>query len=223
MEPLTEEEVRVLGCLIEKEATVPDAYPLTLNALRQACNQTSNRDPIVSYDDLTLQRSLDALKSTGYVRFVHPSHGERTTKFRHVVGEKLALEAPELAVLSVLALRGPQTTAELRTRAERQHAFGSVAEVDAVLAKLAAREEPLVLELPRIPGQHQLRWTHLLAGAVDLDAIAALLAGRPAGGAGSGSPVAAERIVALEAQVNELATRLSRLEEALGVEPPTEN
>jgi uncharacterized protein YceH (UPF0502 family) len=221
MEQLTDEEVRVLGCLIEKEATVPDAYPLTLNALRQACNQTSNRDPVVGYDDLTLQRSLDTLKSAGFVRFVHPSHGERTTRFRHVADEKLTIEPPDLAVLSVLALRGPQTTAELRSRTERQHRFGSLAEVEAVLAKLAAREEPLVLELPRIPGQHQLRWTHLLGGPVDLEAIAASLMGRPVGGVSGGG--SSERILALETRVADLATRLARLEEALGVDPPTEN
>lgn len=216
MEPLTDEEVRTLGCLIEKAASVPDAYPLTLNALRQACNQSSSRDPVLAYDDLTVQRALDNLKTLGLVRFVHPSHGERTTKFRHVVDERLQLQPDELALLSVLALRGPQSATELRTRTERQHRFASLTEVEAVLAKLAAREEPLTLLLPRIPGQQQPRWAHLLAGPVDPEALAASVANRPAGGGATG---AAERIAALEAQVAALGERLARLEQELGVRP----
>lgn len=218
------EEVRVLGCLVEKEATVPDAYPLTLNSLRTACNQTSSRDPVVSFDDLTIQRCLDRLKATGYVRFVHPSHGERATKFRHVADERLDLDRPQLAVLSVLALRGPQTSGELRTRTDRHHGFESVVEVEAVLAGLSARDEPLVVELPRLPGHHQARWAHLLSGPVDLDALAA--AGgmsaptrlRSAGG-GGGFGGGADRIAELEATVASLSRRLARLEQELGIEP----
>jgi uncharacterized protein YceH (UPF0502 family) len=215
VEVLTEEEVRVLGCLVEKEATVPDTYPLTLKSLRQACNQSSNRDPVVDYDELTVQRCVDRLKVAGLVRFVHPSHGERATKFRHVLDERLDLDRAQLAVLSVLGLRGPQTAGELRTRTERQHPFDSVGEVESVLAVLAARDEPLVVELPRVPGQHQIRWAHLLAGPVDLDALAAA-AGRASGGGGGG---VSDRVAALEAQVGALVDRLSRLEEELGIEP----
>lgn len=216
MDPLTDEEVRTLGCLIEKAATVPDAYPLTLNALRQACNQSTSRDPVVAYDDLAVQRCLDNLKTLGLVRFVHPSHGERTTKFRHAVDERLQLQPDELAVLSVLALRGPQSTTELRTRTERQHPFASLNEVETVLAKLASGDEPLALELPRLPGQHQQRWVHLLSGPVDPEALAASV---PSGPASRGAAGAAGRVGALEAQVAALGERLARLEQALGVGP----
>jgi uncharacterized protein YceH (UPF0502 family) len=215
MEPLREEEVRVLGCLVEKETTVPDAYPLTLNALRTACNQSSSRDPVVAYDDLTIQRCLDSLKASGYVRFVHPAHNERVTKFRHVAGDKLDLDRGQLAILSVLALRGPQTSGELRTRTERQHGFDSVIAVEAVLAGLMAREEPLVVELPRLAGHHQTRWAHLLCGPVDLDALAASAPAASARSFGGGG--GADRLGELEATVSQLADRLARLEQELGI------
>lgn len=209
MEPLTDEELRVLGCLAEKEATVPDAYPLTLNSLRQACNQSSSRDPVVAYDDLTIQRALDSLKAKGFVRFVHPASGERATKFRHIAHDALGLDAGELAVLSVLVLRGPQTSGELRTRTERQHRFESLEAVEAALQALNGRDEPLVLEVPRQPGQHQIRWVHLLGGEVDLDTVAAA-APAPASG----------RRASLETEVAELRARVTRLEEELGLGPP---
>ena len=207
MEDLDPEQVRVLACLVEKEATVPDAYPLTRNALRQACNQTSSRDPVVAFDDLTVQRALEALKNAGFVRFVHPSHGERSTKFRHVLDERLDLDRAELAVLAVLALRGPQTAAEVRTRTERAHAFPSVDDVDDVLRRLAGRDEPLVVELPR------RRWAHLLGGPVDPGAL--VVADAP----GSTTPPRRddERLVALEAEVAALRDRVAHLERELGV------
>lgn len=210
------EAARVLGCLVEKEATVPDAYPLTLNALRSACNQTSNREPVVDYDDLTIQRCLDGLKAGGWVRFVHPAHGERATRFRHVAEEHLDLDAGSLALLAVLVLRGPQTAGELRTRTERYHRFESPAEVEQRLGALAARDEPLALELPRQPGPHGTRWVHLLCGPVDVAALsAAPVAERSAGGGGG----LADRVAALEAELAEVRARLAGLEEALGVVP----
>jgi uncharacterized protein len=215
VEPLTDEQVRVLGCLVEKEATVPDSYPLTLNALRQACNQSSSRDPIVSYDEHVVQHALDTLKVAGLVRFVHPSHGERSTKFRHVLDERLELDRPALAVLSVLAVRGPQSPAELRTRTERQHPFGSPGEVEAVLQDLAEREEPLVQLLPKQPGQQHARWVQLLGGPIDAEALAATAAARPASTPIAGST--ADRVTALEAEVETLRDRLARLEAELGV------
>jgi uncharacterized protein len=162
---LTAEAVRVLGCLAEKERTVPDTYPLTLKALVTACNQSSNRWPVVQYDAGAVQRTLDDLKADGFVRFVHPSHGERSTKFRHVLGERLGLEPAEVAVLAVLFLRGPQTAAELRSRTDRLHAFGSTGEVEDALRSLAARDDPLVRLLDRRPGEREARWLHLLAPA----------------------------------------------------------
>lgn len=207
MEPLSDEEVRVLGCLVEKAVTVPDSYPMTRNALRQACNQTTARDPVVSYDDDTVQAALDSLKARGLVRFVHPSHGERATKFRHVLDERLDLDGAELAALTVLALRGPQTAAEVRSRGERLHRFGTVEDCEQLLARLAARDDPLAVQLPR------RRWAHLLAGPVDPDAVPAR-----AGGDGGGASRAGrdERLAALEAEVASLRERLERLERELG-------
>jgi len=216
VEPLHDEQIRVLGCLAEKEATVPDAYPMTLNALRQACNQSSSRDPVVAYDDLTVQRALDELKTLGLVRFVHPSHGERTTRFRHVADVALGIDRSELALLAVLALRGPQTAAELRTRTERLHRFAD-ADADAVeasLARLAARDEPLVVELPRLPGHHQARWAHLLAGPVDPE----LLVARAARPTATPRASSADGLDSLAAEVAELRARLERLERELGIE-----
>ena len=158
---LTPEELRVLGCLIEKEATVPESYPLTVNSLRNACNQSTSRDPVVSYGDFEIESALTALRGRGLTRTVH-STSNRATKYRHVVPEALSLDAAETAILSVLMLRGPQTIGELKGRTERQHRFESTDEVAAGLAALAAREQPLVLQLERAPGQKDARWVHLL-------------------------------------------------------------
>jgi uncharacterized protein YceH (UPF0502 family) len=190
------EDVRVLGCLLEKERTVPDSYPMTLNSLVTACNQSSNRWPVVTYDAATVQRTVDGLKDAGLVRFVHPSHGERTTKFRQVIDERLALLPTEAAVLCVLFVRGPQTVAEIRTRTERLHAFDTIEEVEAALDGLAGREQPLVQRLDR-------RWTHTFE-QVDATASAAPSPARAA---------LEERIAALEVQVEHLYS-------ILGEEPP---
>ncbi|HSL56334.1 MAG TPA: DUF480 domain-containing protein [Acidimicrobiales bacterium] len=203
--PLDAEELRVLAALIEKAATVPDSYPLTLNALRTATNQSTSRDPVVSYDDTTLLAALQRLKDRRLVRFVHAAQGARSTRYRHVLDERLELDAAALAVLAVLVLRGPQTTTELRTRTERAHRFDSVDAVDATLAELARRDPPLVVTLPRQPGQKEPRHAHLLGGPVDADALAAAAApAAPRGGL-------ADRVAALEA-------RLERLEALLGVD-----
>ena len=159
---LSAEEARVVGCLIEKQATVPDTYPMTLNGLLGACNQSSNRNPVVAYDDGTVLRALDSLKGKGFVRFVHAAHGARTTKYRQVLDEALGLDPGELAALSVLLLRGPQTAAEVRARSERQHRFDSVGELEEILAELGRREPPLVRLLEREPGRREARWVQLL-------------------------------------------------------------
>jgi uncharacterized protein len=214
---LSAEEQRVLGCLVEKQRTVPDTYPLTLNALVGACNQTSNRWPIVDYDAATVQRTLDGLKAGGYVRFVHPSHGERTTKFRQVLDERLGLGDDELAVVAVLLLRGPQTVAELRTRTERLHPFDSLDAVQDVLDRLARRDEPLAVVLPRQPGQKEVRWAHLLGGPVDVTASApSLTAAAGAAGPGAGRRAAVD---GLEERVAELEARVARLFALLGEDP----
>ena len=157
---LSPEEVRVLGCLVEKEATVPDSYPLTLNSLRTACNQSTSRDPVVSYDDRTVEQALAALRARGLTRTVH-STSNRATKYRHVLPDALELDPGETAVLSVLMLRGPQTVGELKSRTERQHAFGSVDETAAVLGRLTGRG--MAHQLDRQPGQKDARWVHLLS------------------------------------------------------------
>lgn len=155
-------EQRVLGSLLEKERTVPDSYPMTLNGLRTACNQTSGRDPILALGELEVQSALDRLRPRGLTRVLHPSHGARQPKHRQVLDEVLALDDGERAIITLLLLRGPQTPGELRSRSERLHAFADLDEVDATLASLAARDEPLALEQDRRPGQNERRWAHLL-------------------------------------------------------------
>jgi uncharacterized protein YceH (UPF0502 family) len=152
-------EARVVGCLVEKQRTVPDTYPLTLNALVSACNQTSNRDPILHLADGDVVRAIDSLKARGMARIVHPATGSRVTKYRHVLDEALGLDDGPLSVVTVLLLRGPQTVAELRTRTERLHPF---ADLDAVEAALESLGE-LVERLDRRPGEREPRWTLLLA------------------------------------------------------------
>jgi hypothetical protein len=155
-------EQRVIGSLLEKERTVPDTYPMTLNGLRTACNQSSGRDPILHLTDTEVQAALDRLRAAGLTRVLHPSHGARQPKYRQVLDEVLALEAGERAVITLLLLRGAQTPGELRSRSERLHAFGDLASVDAALAALAGRDDPLVVELARRPGQKEQRWVHRL-------------------------------------------------------------
>lgn len=155
-------EQRVIGSLLEKERTVPDTYPMTLNGLRTACNQSSGRDPVLSLTELEVQAALDRLKANGLARVLHASHGARVPRHRQVLDERLTLNDGERAVVTLLLLRGPQTPGELRSRAERMHAFGGLGEVEAALASLAARDEPLVRELERRPGQKETRWQHLL-------------------------------------------------------------
>jgi uncharacterized protein YceH (UPF0502 family) len=160
---LTAQEVRVLACLIEKEATVPGTYPLTLNSLRTACNQSTSRDPVVSYTDHEVERALGSLRERGLTRTVH-STSNRAMKYRHVLADALSLDERELALMSVLMLRGPQTLGELKSRAERQHPFDSIDSVAAALASLAARQRPLALQLDRRHGHKDARWVHLLSG-----------------------------------------------------------
>ena len=159
---LTAQEVRVLGCLVEKEATVPDTYPMTLNSLRTACNQSTSRDPVVSWGDHEIESALSSLRARGLTRVVH-STSNRATKYKHVLPETLELGKAETALLSVLLLRGPQTAGELKTRSDRQHKFKTADDVVTVLTRLAARSQPLTRELPRQPGQKDTRWVHLLS------------------------------------------------------------
>ena len=170
---LTPAQGRVLGALVEKERTTPQAYPLTENALLAACNQTTSRDPVVSYDTATVRLAVRELRELGLLRTVHRS-GERSDKHRHELEPALGLSAAQVSLLAVLLLRGPQTLAELRSRSERLHPFASVDEVEQELAVMADRDEPLVGLLPRQPGRKEARFTQLLvpSPATDPDARA---------------------------------------------------
>lgn len=159
-------EQRVLGSLLEKQRTVPDSYPLSLNALRTACNQSTSRDPVVSYDDGQLLDTLGRLRERELVRFVKPT-GLRVVKYHQRLEEQLGLDAAQTALVTVLLLRGPQTPGELRPRTERLHAFADRDEVEAVLQALAGGDTALVRELERQPGQHDRRWVHLLGDGPD--------------------------------------------------------
>jgi uncharacterized protein YceH (UPF0502 family) len=168
-------EIRVLGCLIEKQRTTPDVYPLSLNSLRVACNQTTNRDPVSDYDEETIRAALRRLSERRLTRLAS-GPGSRAVKYRHLLDESLELDERETATLAVLMLRGPQTPGELKGRTERLHPFASLAEVHETLEGLIERE--LVARLPRRPGQKEERYAQLLGGdSVETDA-----AGQPAGG-----------------------------------------
>jgi uncharacterized protein YceH (UPF0502 family) len=208
---LTAPQARVLGSLMEKAVTTPDAYPLTLRAITTACNQTTSRDPVVDYEPQLVETTLAALKAKGLVRVVHPSHGERATKYRQVLDEVLGLDDAERAVLCVLLLRGAQTVNELRARTERLHAFASPAEVEATLTRLAGRDRPLVQLLERMPGQKEPRWIELLQADLEGRIAAAAVSG---GGGGGGR--SAGRVEDLEARVAALEARVAQLVEALG-------
>jgi uncharacterized protein YceH (UPF0502 family) len=154
-------ELRVLGCLIEKQRTTPEVYPLSLNSLRLACNQSTNRDPVVDYDESTIRAALDRLSRKGWTRLAS-GPGSRAAKFRHLFDEALRLSDEEVALLCVLMLRGAQTPGELKHRTQRLHPFASLDELDAVLEGLISRE--LARRLPRRPGQKEVRYEQLLGG-----------------------------------------------------------
>jgi hypothetical protein len=161
---LSSAEVRVLGCLLEKQRTTPDQYPLSLNALRLACNQSTNRDPVVDYDEATIRDALHRLERRHLVRF---ASGSRAAKYRHLLEEVLPLDHGEQAVMAVLLLRGAQTPGELKQRTERMHAFGELAGVQETLQQLIERE--LVRRLDRRPGQKEERYEQLLQGRDDVE------------------------------------------------------
>jgi hypothetical protein len=156
---LSAEEARVLGSLVEKELTTPDQYPLTIKSLVSACNQATNRDPVVAYVEPLVLSTLNALKEQRLVRFVLPSHGRSAVRYRHVLDEALALTHSQCALVAVLLLRGPQTIGELRLRTERMTNFDSLGEIDHELRFLSSVEEPLAVSLGRGPGQKEERWS----------------------------------------------------------------
>jgi len=207
---LTPAEIRVLGCLLEKQRTTPDAYPLSLNALRLACNQSTNRDPVVDYDDHTVREALDRLGRRRWTRLASGA-GSRAPKFRHLLDEALPLSGAERAVLTILMLRGPQTPGELKQRAERLHPFADLAAVHAGLDGLIARE--LAARLERRPGQKEERYAQLLGEDALPEPVAASAAPAPAE---VPAPVEDDRLARLEAEVAALRAEVSELREQLG-------
>ena len=209
--PLNLHEIRVLGCLVEKAVTTPDYYPLTLNSLTLACNQQSNRDPIVAFDETTVVRALDGLREKRLAS-VFTGAESRVAKYKHSLTDAILLTPAEIGLLCVLMLRGPQTLAELRARAERFQPFESLAEVEETLHVLATRQpQPLVVKLPRLPGTKEPRYAHLLSGPVDVATLAA--------GAATPAPEPAtllvraenDRLAQLAAEVAALRTELADL------------
>ena len=216
MDPLlTEPEVRVLGSLIEKAITTPDQYPLSLNALKNACNQISNREPVVAYDEGTVASTIDALRHRSLVRSVQGSEA-RVAKYRHLTFEALGVDGRELAVMCVLMLRGPQTVGEIKTRTARLTTFETLADVDGTLSGLISRQPtPLVVRLPRRPGQKEVRYAHLLCGSVEFDRPDAVPEATAATTSAPMGDVDRDRLGALEATVDELRQEVVDLRTAL--------
>ena len=205
-------EARILGALAEKQLTTPEYYPLTLNALRTACNQKSNRDPVVDFDDRTVVRALESLRDKQLARQVSGGD-QRVPRYYHLLPERLDLDVPALAALCVLMLRGPQTSGEIRGRSGRLHPFADPAAVEAVLTGLMDRDPPLVVLLPRQAGRKERRYAHLLAGLPEVP---------PAGGEGPVEPATLrlrdenQRLEQVEQEVEKLRAELEALRREFG-------
>ncbi len=217
LRPLTPIEARVLGTLMEKARTVPDTYPLSLNLVVTGCNQKTSRDPVLSLSDAQAQEALDDLKA---LNLVLASHGSRVARYEHNFQRRLGVPEQSAVLLGLLMLRGPQTAAELRLNAERWYRFADISSVEGFLDELAERPAdkggPLVLHLPRAPGEREARWVHLLCGPVAIDSIAAGAVHKSAGG--QFDPQSA-RIERLEAELAALQATVARLCAELGVSP----
>jgi uncharacterized protein YceH (UPF0502 family) len=199
-------ELRVLGSLVEKELTTPEYYPLSLNALVNACNQKSNRDPVLSLDESQVTRALDTLRFKQYA--LVSGSGGRVVKYRHALVEKFRFSPAELAILCELMLRGPQTVGELRGRGERMHKFADLSEVESVLADLAERTPSLVVRLPLQPGRKEPRYCQLFSGEPDLSELAVQMEARGAGADG-------EKMARLEQELSELREEVAALRETV--------
>ena len=222
-------EIRVVGCLIEKQRTTPDVYPLTLNALRLACNQSTNRDPVVDYDENIIRSAMERLVARKWATLASWSN-RRSMKYRHTLDGALGLDDAQIAVLSVLMLRGAQTPGELKARTERLHSFADMGALTGTLGSLI--ERGLVARLGRRPGQREERYAHLLAeeggergDAADREPTASPSAPEPPGARPLAPPVAppepppgadAERIERIERQLAELRAEIEALREELG-------
>lgn len=212
--PLNAAEARVLGSLVEKQITTPDYYPLTLNALTNACNQLTNREPVVSYDETFIVRALDGLRDKRLATLFSGAES-RVAKYKHTLTDAILLTPAEVALLCVLLLRGPQTLGELRTRAERLFTFDSLPEVEEALRTLSVHEpQPLVVKLPRAPGTKEPRYAHLLSGPVETAAPAgsAPVESAPATPPPTAAP-ADDRVTRLEAETATLKREIADLKQ----------
>lgn len=203
LDPLTEVEARVVGSLVEKQLTTPEYYPLTMNALVAACNQKSNRDPVMSLDETAIMAAVDSLRDKNLVYLFYGS-GSRTVKYKHMLPSVYDLDAAGVAISAVLMLRGPQTIGELRERTGRLHEFAGLGEVQETLDALIRRDDPLVTKLERQPGQKEARYAHLLSGEVHQESLAPSRE-RPTASPNTGN----ERIENLEREVETLRNELS--------------
>lgn len=213
MRALTPLEARVLGVLVEKQHTVPDTYPLSLNALVAGCNQKTARSPVIEATDAEVLTAVDGLKS---LSLVFEGSGSRVVKFEHNMGRVLGIPGAAVALLAVLLLRGPQTAAELRLNCERLHRFADISSVEGFLDELATREPAKVVKLARAPGEREARWAHLLCGEVAAAAPAALQAGEGGVSAGELAALKAEQ-TRLAAEVAELRALVERMAKELGL------
>jgi uncharacterized protein len=204
MRILSEIELRVLGALVEKQIATPDYYPITLNALTNACNQKNQRDPVVSYNEADVTRAIGSLRGR-QLAFLFEGAVARVPKFGHTFPKAYELDPPETAVLCVLMLRGPQTPGELRSRAGYLHNFASLVEVEETLQRLATRAEPFVLKLPRAPGMKESRYAHLLGGEVKIETPAPITTPE------SNPPAEPDRLAKLEAEVEKLKQEIDVL------------
>lgn len=206
MDELTAIQVRLLGCLVEKKETTPEQYPLTLNSLRNACNQKTARNPVTAYSEGEVGHTLRELESLGLVR---EAWGARVAKYEHLAGKALGLHSKGLALLCPLMLRGPQTPGELKTHSHRLHAFDDLDDVQYVLQRLAEHEPPLVMALPRQAGHKEIRYAHLLCGEPDIpEPMAAPVSSGDLSG----------RVETLEAEVAELKQKMETLSRAIHAE-----
>ena len=199
MNQLNPVEIRVLGCLAEKELATPEYYPLTLNALVNACNQKSNRDPVVNFDEMTVAAALECLRPVGLV--TQSAEGGRVAKYCHNLDGKLKLDPAELAVMAELLLRGPQTAGELRQRASRMIPLETLEQAEEVLQELLAREEPIICRLPRQPGRKEHRFAQLLGGEIE-----------PVAGSMPPPPPAVQQVQADNARISELERQVTEMQ-----------
>jgi uncharacterized protein YceH (UPF0502 family) len=206
---LNEYELRVLGAMVEKQIATPDYYPLTLNAITNACNQKSHRDPVVAYDEATVVRALDGLRDQKLAYTFHGSEA-RVTKYGHLFPKAFELSEAEVALMCVLVLRGPQTPGELRSRSQHLHSFDSLPEVETILQSLASRAEPLIVKLPRQPGSRESRFAHLLGGEISIEQLEQAPPLEPAA---TRAKTENERVVKLEEEVAALRRELNELKQ----------